>query len=264
MIAELWRAGTLGVQSNDGPDGRVRLEAYFLPGAFFSDVLDLAAGVEFAGEEEIPDTDWLSAWREAARPFAMGESFFVDPREPEGGVVEVPAGRMLLRLPARAAFGTGSHESTSLAVELLEEVDVRGKRVLDVGTGTGVLAFAALVRGAEEAVGFDVDPAAPFHARENAALDGLAVRLFVGTVAAVREVGRFDLALVNVVPEEILPELGGIVRRLGADGEAILSGILRERGGEVLERARGLGLGERARREAGEWVGFRVGRGEER
>jgi ribosomal protein L11 methyltransferase len=145
-------------------------------------------------------------------------------------------------------------------VELLEVVEVEGRRVMDVGTGTGILAFAALALGAAEAVGFDVDAAAPFHARDNAALNGLAVRLFVGTVEALRDVARFDLALVNVVPEEIWPELGGVVRRLAAGGEAILSGVLRERGGEVLERARALGLVEVARREAGDWVAFRVGR----
>jgi ribosomal protein L11 methyltransferase len=259
VMGELWAAGTLGAQSEVGVDGRVRMEAYFLPGAVSS--LHLPTGVELVGEEQIPDADWLAAWREGARPSGVGRSFFVDPREPDGGEIEVPAGRRLLRLPARGVFGTGSHESTSLAVELLEEVEVRGKRVLDVGTGTGILAFAALARGAVEAVAFDIDFAAPFHARDNAVLNGLRPGLFAGTVAALRERPRFDLALVNMVPEELLPELPAIVRRLAPDGEAILSGILRERGGEVLESAHALGLAERARREAGGpegWVAFRL------
>lgn len=268
MVGALWAAGTSGVQSEALGGGMVRLEAYFLPGASSSGspaVLDarLPAGVELIAEDELPDTDWLAAWREAAQPFAVGASFFVDPREPEEERVEAPGGRRLLRLPARAAFGTGSHESTRLAVELLEEVDVRGRRVLDVGTGTGILAFAALARGAAEAVAFDVDPVAPVHARDNARFNGLAPRLFAGTVAALRErPPRFDLALANVVPEEILAELGAVAGCLRPGGEAILSGILGERGAEVLERAGEVGLTElRSRREAGEWTAFRLGIG---
>ena len=78
-------------------------------------------------------------------------------------------------------------------------------------------------------------------------------------MAALRPVPAFDLALVNVVPEEILPELPHVVRLLRPGGEAILSGILADRGRQVVERVRGLGLAEVvARREQGDWVAFRV------
>ena len=254
-MAHLSAAGTLGAEVRPGADGRVRLEAWFAPDAA---PVALLPDTQLLGEEAVPDADWLAGWREAAQPFALGASFFVDPREPGGEPVAVPTGRRLLRLPARAAFGTGSHESTALAVELLEDVELVGKRVLDVGTGTGVLAFAALARGAAAAVAFDLDPAAPFHARDNARLNGLRPRLFAGTVAALRDVARFDLVVANMVPEELLPELAAIVRRLAPRGEVILSGILEERGGEVLERGEALGLVERARHEAGEWVAFRL------
>jgi len=255
LLADLWRAGTLGAQSSMLPDGRVRLEAWFPREAA---PVTVGPGVELEAEGTVPDADWLAAYREGARPFAVGRTLFVDPREPGEAPAEVPAGRRLLRLPARAAFGTGSHESTALALELLEEADVRGRRVLDVGTGTGILAFAALLNGAQDVVGFDVDPAAPFHARDNSGLNGLHPCLFVGSLAALRQRPRFDLALVNVVPEEILPEMPELVRLLRPGADVILSGILAERGPEVLDRVRDLGLVERHRRAAGEWVAFRL------
>lgn len=256
-VAQLWMAGTLGVQTLTGADGQLRLEAWF--------PLDAAPhepwpGIELESEETVPDADWFATWRERAVPFSVGRTLHLDPREPEEAPPEVPEGRHRLRLPARAAFGTGSHESTSLALELLEDTDVRGRRVLDVGTGTGVLAFAALLFGAREVVGYDVDPAAPFHARDNSALNALHPRLFAGTLAALRDRPAFDLALVNVVPEQILPEMPALVRRLKPGAEAILSGILAERGRQVLDRLRGLGFSELGRKSAGDWVAFRVGR----
>ncbi|MEA2693414.1 MAG: ribosomal protein methyltransferase [Acidobacteriota bacterium] len=269
LVADLFEAGTLGVQSTPAADGRLHLTAWFPEGA--SPEIDLEGwrtrGVEALGGEVQPDTDWLALWREKAQPFAVARGFFVDPREPGEPPVDpadVPAGRRLLHLPARGAFGTGSHESTSLVLDLLEEVDLAGKRVLDVGTGTGVLCFAALLLGARSAVGFDNDLTAPFHGLENRRLNrpldagGAEPAFFAGTTAALRLSPRFDLALVNVVPEQILPELPQIVRCLQPGAEAILSGILVERGRQVLERARGLGLAEVARREAGDWVAFRL------
>jgi len=276
LVADLWLAGTLGVQSVAAADGRLQVEAYF------------ETGVELA-EEEIPfasfltsdgpldEADWFAAYRERAQPFCVGRTYLIDPREPgeprelgdshgpenpigaEETPLEIPEGRTLLRLPARAAFGVGSHESTALALELLEEMEIAGRRVLDVGTGTGVLAFAALRFGARSAIGFDVDPASPFHARENSRLNDLHPILFAGRLAALRADPRFDLALVNVVPEQILPEMPALVRLLRPGGEMILSGILAERGDAVLSRMRSLGFKEWARRTAGDWIAFRVG-----
>ena len=259
FTAELWQEGTSGVLSAEEPDGRLRLEAWFEEGApaWAPDGWP-QRGVLLASEERIEDQDWFATWRSQARPFSVGRTFFLDPREPEEDLPGIPAGRHLLRLPARAAFGTGSHESTSLALELLETMDLSGRRVLDVGTGTGVLAFAALLGGASLAVGYDLDPAAPFHARDNSRLNRLGPLLFAGRLAALREAPLFDLALVNVVPEQILPEMPGLAARLREGGEAVLSGILRERGRQVLDRMRGLGFLESDRREAGDWVAFRV------
>ena len=250
VLVDLWEAGTLGVQSVPGG-----LEAWFPEGS--NPELPARPGVVAGPLEPVPDLDWLAGYRELAQPFPVGRTLFVDPREPEEASPEIPDGRRLLRLPARTAFGIGSHESTSLAVELLEDADLRGRRVLDVGTGTGILAFASLLLGAAEVVAFDIDPASPFNAMVNRRLNRLHPRLFVGTSLSVR--GSFDLELINVIPEEIGPEMPGLVRMLRPGGEAILSGILAEKGDEVLASVRTLGLTERERRESGEWVAFRVG-----
>jgi ribosomal protein L11 methyltransferase len=261
-VAELWAAGTSGVQAFPEPDGRLILEAWFAEGA---PPVDLAAlpGVELVGEEHQPATDWLAVYRGQARPFPVAQTFWVDPRDPDEDPTifedPVPNGRRLLRLPARAAFGIGSHESTRLALELLERTDLAGRRVLDVGTGTGVLAFAALLLGAAAVDGYDDDPASPFHARVNSRLNGLAPRLFTGRSAALATAPRWDLALINVVPEQILPELPALAGRLRPAGELIFSGILGERGRQVLERLRALHLTERDRATEGDWVAFRLG-----
>ncbi|HEX2253561.1 MAG TPA: 50S ribosomal protein L11 methyltransferase [Thermoanaerobaculia bacterium] len=257
--ALLWEARTLGFTSQAEADGRVRVEAWFAGEASSDPLADLFE-VECLPAERVEEQDWLAPYRERVLPFALGRTFFVDPREP-GEETAVPPGRTLLRLPARTAFGTGSHESTRLALELLEDVAVAGRTVLDVGTGTGILAFAALALGAREAVAFDVDPAALFQARINRPLNGLFPRLYTGTVEALRPGARFDLAVVNIIPELFLPVIGEIAGQVAGGGEMVLSGILAERAGAVLAAVAEVGFAERARRVDGEWIGLRVGRG---
>jgi ribosomal protein L11 methyltransferase len=280
FVAELWLAGTLGVRTEAAEDGRVRLEAYFAGwngGEGGGEAVgeggagEWMAGVERVSEETLADADWMAVYRATVRPFPVGRLLWVDPREPgevekrsgeaEGDSGEdepPPPGRRLLRLPARMAFGTGSHESTALAVEMLESLDLRGLAVLDVGTGTGILCLAALWFGAALAVGCDIDASAPFNARDNSRLNDLYPRLFAGGLGALAPVSHFDLALVNIVPEQILPELPALVRLVRPGGGVILSGILAERASGVLDQAAALGLIEQGRRESGGWVALHL------
>jgi ribosomal protein L11 methyltransferase len=300
LVADLWLAGTLGVATEPEADGSLRLTAYFAPPPVHAEAPDgqtrppLAPApqppasaarppIECLAEDELPDTDWMAEYRRLSRPFPLGRTLWVDPREPEepgaageageaeadeagaadaGDVAVAPAGRRLLRLPARTAFGTGSHESTALAIELLEAAEPVGRAILDAGTGTGVLAFAALAWGASRAVAFDVDPVAAFQARANSRLNRLYPRLFAGRPAALAPrlpaAARFDLAVVNVVPEQILPEIEKLVSALRPGGALILSGLLTERAPAALATLAALGLFEADRRSKGEWVALRL------
>jgi ribosomal protein L11 methylase PrmA len=294
LVADLWLAGTLGVMTEPEADGSLRVTAYFAPEHNGRLVPSPAPAprppVECVAEDELPDTDWMAEYRRRSRPFPLGRTLWVDPREPDEpgaadapgaadvlgapdgphapGAVDAadaapaPAGRRLLRLPARTAFGTGSHESTALAIELLEAAAPAGRAVLDVGTGTGILAFAALAWGASRAVAFDADPVAAFQARANRRLNGLYPTLFAGRPAALAPclpaAARFDLAVVNVVPEQILPEIAGLLPALRPGGALILSGLLAERAPAVLATLAALGVREVDRRSSGEWVALRL------
>jgi ribosomal protein L11 methyltransferase len=263
LLGELWALGCEGSWSQAVANcERVRLHAYFAADETPS-AAELAArlarrrGVTVAAAEPVAPRDWLAEWRDAARPIPVGARFLVDPREP--GTVDRPvdaAGRWLLRLPARTAFGVGSHASTALAVELLETLDVAGDRALDVGTGTGILALAALRLGARAAVALDVDPAAALLLPAAQRLNGSRLLAFAGTAGALGPAadGAFDLALVNVVPGEIaadLPRLGELVR---AGGRAVFSGILVDESAAAAARIAAAGWRETARRESGEWI----------
>lgn len=267
ITAELWEQGTLGIELVER-DAGIRVIGWFRePGPSASDEESRRSwrllGAEMVASEAVLPTDWMARYRWLSRPFAVGRGLIVDPREPSAGPLEGGA-RRLLRLPARAAFGTGSHESTRLAVELLEETPLRGRRVVDVGTGTGILAFVAMIGGAERVVGLDVSIAAGLLAGQNCRLNRLQPAFFVGGLAALGSRAGFDLALVNMLPEEFLPLLRDLARLLRPGGEAILSGIVRERREEVVSRLVEAGFGEPLDRFAGGWAACRMRRLEER
>lgn len=267
LAGRLWMAGSVGSWSEPVAQGRVRLNAFFehdadSPPDLEAALADCGAGIGVVAVEAVAEQDWLAGWRAGAAPIEVGTRFLVDPREPSETAVPVDAGgRLLLRLPARTAFGVGSHESTRLAVELLERQAVAGRRVLDVGTGTGILALAALRLGAREVVALDLDPAAALLLPQYMALNRARFAAFVGSVRALAPgAGRggrgFDLALVNVVPREIAPDLSALAAALRPGGAALFSGILGARSGGALERLARHGFREVSRREAGEWIAF--------
>jgi ribosomal protein L11 methyltransferase len=155
------------------------------------------------------------------------------------------------------AFGTGGHPSTHLALDWIDALGPslkRGTRVLDVGTGTGVLAMAAARLGEAEVVALDLDPQATVAARANAIANGLeaAVQLVTGGLDALREV-EFELVIANLLPAEMTPLLADIATRVRPGGHAVFSGFLAEESASIERSLEAVGLrrrGERNRADA--------------
>ncbi len=190
-----------------------------------------------------PATDWSQAWRAGLEAIVVSRELVVRPscvapaRAPGQAEIEIDPGQ---------AFGTGGHESTRLALELLaaQLPALRaGARVLDVGTGSGVLALAALRLGAGFALGLDIDPVAVAVAAENARRNGLAGRLCLvaGSLDALAP-GRFDLVLANLLKRELLPLATQLARQLQPGVRVLLSGLLVDEEQEVVGRLAALGL----------------------
>ena len=211
----------------------------------------LSSGVPVELVTDISEEDPFERLRAVSRPFPVGRRLWIDPGDPSDS--QPPSGRVALRLPASRAFGTGEHESTRLLLEALEEESLGGLAVLDVGTGSGVLALAAVALGAETAVALDADPEAVFVARENLRRHPFGPSVLL-VAARVDAIGRnFDLVLANLLPEEFLPERRNVLSRVAAGGRLLLSGIPRGRESGLLERLRSKRWRLASRRAAGQW-----------
>ena len=201
-------------------------------------------------EDDRDPVDWLEHYEQSLEPILIGHRFIV---APDARLIGDPAGRMPLVVPQEQAFGTGSHETTALCIELLETLDLDGVRGLDVGAGSGILALAMLLLGARKAIAFDNDPDAFAALRENRQRNGVAsarMPLLIASIEALRG-GRFEVVTMNIIPEVIVPLLPLVLERVA--GALILSGILAIKRDEVIAACEPHGLvldGERTR---GEW-----------
>jgi len=201
---------------------------------------------------DIVEEDSLEAFRRASRPFVVGRRFWIDPGDPSDSVA--PTGRIALRLPASLAFGTGGHESTRLALLALEDEPPVDRIVLDVGTGSGVLALAAVALGASRAVGYDTDLDAVLVARENLERHpfGRLVSLVAGSASAIA--GTFPVVVANLLPDELFSIRGDVIARVAPGGRLVLSGIPKDREDEVVRKFRSRRFSVAGRRAENDWT----------
>lgn len=208
----------------------------------------------------LQEQDWSQAWKEHYHPIPVGRRLMIVP-----AWLETPdPQRIPIRIDPGMAFGTGTHPTTQLCLELLEtlitaQASLPG--VIDIGCGSGILAVAALKLGAERALGVDIDYEAIDASRQNAGLNGVAERLEVGlgSVAEVR-LGQFGLAQAPVVLANILAPViiqlldGGLGHLVSSGGALVLSGILAEQSDNVEAALDKHGLTMAQRLQSGDWV----------
>jgi ribosomal protein L11 methyltransferase len=221
----LWGAGVSGIEERGGRAATtlvVALRRRVLPAV--TTILDGRATT--VGPVAV---DWgLDAWREYAAPIVVDQVVVVpswlDPPPGSPEVVMIDPGR---------AFGSGSHATTQLALTLLQGQELGGARVLDVGTGSGVLAIAAVKLGASRVVAIDVDPEAVDAALANAARNEVADRIDVRRQALGDLSTSFDLVVANLTAPVLVESAEAVVSHLEPKGRLIVSGVLADQADEV-------------------------------
>lgn len=207
----------------------------------------------------VMDEDWMAAWKKHYKPIPVGEKLLVLP----AWIQMDPGGRIPVRIDPSMAFGTGTHPTTQLCMELIETYVRPGEPVMDVGCGSGILSVAAIKLGASHALAVDIDPLAIRATRENAEANGVlpGVETGVGSVSEVLA-GQFSLQRAPLVLANILAPVIVRLFAVGLDelvepgGELILSGILDIQAGEVRAAAEAKGLRFVEQRQQVDWIGM--------
>ncbi len=189
------------------------------------------------GIETVPDKDWNFCWRASMQPAQLASSWWVSP---PWLPPPLSKGDKWIKIEPKRAFGTGHHESTRLTAKMLiDTVRTAGRcSVLDIGTGSGILCFAAAMAGAERCIGLEIDPECRDNLAENRILNaGCNVSFVIGSIDSICKDTRFDLIVMNIIHSEASPLLTKCRFLLSPTGILIWSGILSDRKMEAVEDA---------------------------
>lgn len=244
LSAELWDEGASGIQEDPLPGSRCLLRAWFDDP---TGLLQRFATFHPRLESE-PDIDWEAACRQAWQPFNLGSRLYLAPEWDEN---PTPRGRLRLTIHPGQALGSGAHPATQLCLEALESHLRPADTVLDVGTGSGILASAAVLLGARRAIGCDIDFHSVAIARSNLFHDAVPPLLFAGSTRAVRT-SSIDILVANinaVTHETLAAEYARLTRRT-----LILSGFPDRHAARVSRSLAAAGFTVRATLARQEWI----------
>lgn len=244
LSAELWEHGASGILEESPVPSRCRLKAWF---ADPDGLLDRFKPFNPTLAVEIP-RDWEAEVRQAWQPFCIGQHLYLAPEWDES---PAPSGRRRLTVHPGLALGTGAHPATQLALLAMEEHGVEDARIIDVGTGSGILAAAAGLLGASLAVGCDIDADSAAIAHRNLLADCLPPRVFTGSLRSVAT-GAFDVLVANINAEThamLAADYARVARRT-----AIVSGYQSRDEQRVLRAMESQGFHPTARHEIEDWI----------
>ena len=213
-------------------------------------------GAELDVQWEVQQSaDWTQEWRRGLQPRRVGERIVVAPTWTDP---ELKSGDVLLTIDPEMAFGTGEHGTTRGMLRLLQQAVRPGMHVLDVGTGSAILAIAAVLLGAASADGVESDPDALVNARDNVDRHGVAARVrleqaLVDDAWLNGHAGPWDMILANILSGVIRPLLPAFRRVLTPDGVLLVSGILQDEAEQVVTDASAAGFSVHAEDREDEW-----------
>ncbi|MCP1646361.1 ribosomal protein L11 methyltransferase [Pseudomonas citronellolis] len=179
--------------------------------------------------EVVEDQDWERSWMDNFKPMRFGRRLWIVPSWHEAPEPEA----VNLLLDPGLAFGTGTHPTTALCLEWLDGQELAGDTVLDFGCGSGILAIAALLLGAKQALGTDIDPQALEASRDNATRNGIDPALFPVYLPADLPAGQADVVVANILAGPLVSLAGQLTSLVKPGGRLALSGILAEQAEEV-------------------------------
>ncbi|KMQ52583.1 Ribosomal protein L11 methyltransferase [Chitinispirillum alkaliphilum] len=203
--------------------------------------------------EIVENQDWNAKWRETMEPVELTGGFWVSPQW-----LSPPESRKAwIKIEPKMAFGTGHHETTRLAArELINSREwLKEKRLLDIGTGSGVLCFVAQICGSAFSLGLEIDSECRENLAENRELNSVegGVEFIIGSLECVKIESLFDTVVMNMLYRESVPLLRNVTELLSDSGELIWSGILLEEKDEIIRLARDFGLKIAAESIENEW-----------
>ncbi|WP_069131233.1 50S ribosomal protein L11 methyltransferase [Rhodohalobacter halophilus] len=226
LIAELMEMDFYGFEQFDD-----RLIAYVQKPRYndsnrekIEQLIGIYPDAEFIETEDVEDRNWNEQWEQTIQPQVIGK-FLV---RPTWSTVSPSKGQTLLEIDPKMAFGTGYHATTRLMLNRFSSINFKDKFVLDAGTGTGILAIAAIKLGATYAVGFDVDSWSEINAKENALINEVNEKVDIrhGSVETVSEREQFDITLANINRNVILEIIPFLVKKTNPGGTIFLTGLL--------------------------------------
>lgn len=218
------------------------------------DLKSLSSEIKTEYKRGCDEYDWTVEWKKFFKPLEVGEKFVIVPSWEDYKAKE---DKIILEIDPGMAFGTGSHETTAICLELLEKIDLKDKEIADVGTGSGILAIACAKLGAKHILALDIDPLSIKTAIENVEVNNCADQIEVMESDLLKtSKDNYDLIIANILPDVIINLIPDAYNKLKDEGKILVSGIILEKKELIINELKKNGFSIVEDLDMGEWTGI--------